>query len=835
MTRLLWTLVLLVAMPLAAFAQTVETAFDKPAFENTVERAEEVLEKATASDEALAQLRKQLVNFRSSATELKEQALTKTEPVQDRIDALGAPPAEGETEAEDVAALREQLNKELEKAKAPVKAAEDLYKQADGLISRIDDLMRHRSTARLVAQNDSPLDPRQISAAVTALITFNANLWAEVTNNLSNDNRASKRIGNLLMVAVLLAVALVLLVRSRVWSRRVQAFFSRNASSRTAALYGFIGSLSQLILPAIGLAVLVQALLLLDLFDLRGYFILRSLGVAGFSLYFASWLARSLFVATSNQGPLIEIDESLTGPMKRSFLALGLMFALRAMLDAAAVGSGQNPDLLAAIPTLTFPLIVVGGIALFRIGRVLANEAQVAGKQENGNPFLGRVATIMGNICVAAGVAGPVLAAFGFDSAGNRLVFSTAASLLLITGLYIFFRLIGSLTGYTGNTATSAGDEDETQRYGALFRVAVGFIMICIALPLLALIWGARLVDLQEVWLMARDGISFGDNRISLTDFLTFVLVFSIGYTITRILQSALRTTVLPNTRLDSGGQNAIVTGTGYVGIFFAALAAITATGLDLSNLAIVAGALSVGIGFGLQTIVSNFVSGIILLIERPIKAGDWIEVGTYSGYVRKISVRSTEVETFDRASVVIPNADLISGTVTNWTHSSMAGRVRVPVGVAYDSDPRHVEKILLDVAESHPMVLLDPGPAIMFMGFGADSLDFEIRAILRDVNWMLSAKSDMNFEIFKRFSEEGIEIPFAQRDVYIKNLDELAKVKNATDEDDKKKQPEESETPDETGDGDTTDQDQRQHSSAAKDTEDDSVSDDGGDAPGKV
>ena len=831
MKRLFLTLVLLVALPLAAFAQTVETAFDKPAFENTVERAEEVLENATASDEALEQLRKQLVSFRSSAAELKEQALTKTEPVQDRLDALGAPPAEGESEAEDVAALRDQLNKELDKAKAPVKAAEDLYKQADGLITQIDELMRHRSTARLVAQNESPLDPRQITAAISALVAFNAELWAEVTANLSSENRASLRIGNLLLVAVLLAIALILLLRSRVWSRRVQAFFSRNASARTAALYGFIGSLSQLVLPAFGLFVLVQALLLLDLFDLRGYFILRSLGIAGFSLYFASWLARSLFVATSNQGPLIEIDESLTGPMKRSFLALGLMFALRAMLDAAAVGSGQSPAFLAAIPTLTFPLIVVGGIALFRIGRVLASEAQVAGKQEDGNPFLGRVATIMGNICVAAGVAGPVLAALGFDSAGNRLVFSTAASLLLITGFYIFFRLIGSLTGYTGNTATSAGDEDESQRYGALFRVAVGFIMICIALPILALIWGARVVDLQEVWLMARDGIAFGDNRISLTDFLTFVLVFSIGYTITRILQSALRTTVLPNTRLDSGGQNAIVTGTGYVGIFFAALAAITATGLDLSNLAIVAGALSVGIGFGLQTIVSNFVSGIILLIERPIKAGDWIEVGTYSGYVRKISVRSTEVETFDRASVVIPNADLISGTVTNWTHSSMAGRVRVPVGVSYGSDPRHVEKILLEVAESHPMVLLDPGPAIMFMGFGADSLDFEIRAILRDVNWMLSAKSDMNFEIFKRFSEEGIEIPFAQRDVFIKNLDDLKKYSDSSD----KETPEGEDADSTPSKDDANAEEQRKHSAAAKDNEDDTVGDDGGDAPGKV
>jgi small-conductance mechanosensitive channel len=282
----------------------------------------------------------------------------------------------------------------------------------------------------------------------------------------------------------------------------------------------------------------------------------------------------------------------------------------------------------------------------------------------------------------------------------------------------------------------------------------------------------------DRTWLWVQDilsnGFEVGAVRIVPLQFVIGLAMFALFLTGMRWFKREVLPDWVGRTRLDRGGREAVITLTGYVGILVAALVGLSLAGFSLTNLAIVAGALSVGIGFGLQNIVNNFVSGIILLFERPIRTGDWIVAGEVQGFVRRISIRSTLIETFDRADVIVPNSALISNNVTNWMLRDPWGRVTVPIGVAYGSDVDKVTEMLMSVAGEHPLVMLDGKkvnpPQVLFMGFGESSLNFELRCFIREVDKRLLTLSDLNYAIEKKLRQSGIEIPFPQRDIHVRS-----------------------------------------------------------------
>lgn len=714
-------------------------------------RAETVIETDRASIEALEKLRVQLVQWRTSFQQLQNENQDRIETIETQIESLGLKPESGKDPLED---RRVALDKQLAKLNEPIVRAQEAFNRADGMISEIDTLISQRQASEFLQLGPSILNPLLWGSSLGDVFKSFATLSKETSGVLASTYFQDQFSDRLISVLLISIFSILLFIYSGSISNQLNT-----TTKRFEKVIEFLSLCLKYLLRFLALYSLINLAQSLSIFGIRGDLIADNFHLWIGYFIFAFWLVERL-----------QRSWQVSATNKLSVKNLG-NFAIFSPFLLVAQDFGSDLARLQLLEQQSFSVLtsvitVLAGILLWRISVLLKSVISITTTLSS---LQLKLLGFLRRILLGVAVISPLIAAIGYVNAGSAIALPMIKTLGLLALIVILQRLTFDVYAAILNKSEEEAD--------ALAPVLLGFIITISVLPFFAIIWGTRVSSLTELWMQFQDGIKIGDSRISPLDFLTFILLFTIGYMLTRVVQSALRGSILPKTNLDSGAQNALVAGLGYIGIFIAALVSISSTGLDLSSLAIVAGALSVGIGFGLQNIVSNFVSGVILLIERPISQGDWIEVSGKMGYVRNISVRSTRIETFDRTDVIIPNADLVSGVVTNWTRGNTTGRVIIPVGVAYGTDTKKVEKILRDIISQNEHVAKDPAPGVIFQGFGADSMDFEIRAILSDVNYMLSVKSDVNHEIVKRFNKEGIEIPFAQRDVWIRNPEVLKEV----------------------------------------------------------
>jgi small-conductance mechanosensitive channel len=306
-------------------------------------------------------------------------------------------------------------------------------------------------------------------------------------------------------------------------------------------------------------------------------------------------------------------------------------------------------------------------------------------------------------------------------------------------------------------------------------------MVICglVLLPGILMVWG--IYDSLEgatKGLLAL-GFTLGSQRI------TVGLLIGVGgivygsFLISWIIQKLLIDEVLFKRRVEMGVRHSIARLAHYAVMLVGFLLALSALGFEISKITIMLSALGVGIGFGLQSIVNNFVSGLILLFEQPVRVGDTIEIGGKWAEIKRIGIRATTVQTFDRADLIIPNADLISNQVTNWTLRNRLARLIIPVGVAYGSDVSLVMETLMECAKSNPKVANHPPPKVLMLSFGESTLDFELRVIVRDFDDRIEVKSALHQEIDRRFREANITIAFPQRDLHLHGIEEAVNLKS--------------------------------------------------------
>lgn len=756
---------------LFAFLATVSAAQEPAAatappdyklWDNVAERAQAAIDEGTDETAVFEALRGRLASFRAEFAVARDANVARIDNLNAQITALGPVPESGE-EAEDIANRRSSLQQQLQTVQAPIRVADAAFRQAEGLINEIDKIIRARETKRVLSLGPSPLNPVLWGPSLRDFGGIFRNI-AQETTSIADPARQQGLRENIPLVVFLVVVGLLFIVRGRNWAGRAIARLRKRASTGSG-VWQFLVSFLRILLPLIGLFALTQAVRVTGLTGVRIEEILAFIPIWGAVLLVFRWLSESLFSRFEAEA-LIPLKAAQRSEARFYTLLLSLVFVVRGILEVLMSFGTENTETKVVI---AFPVIVVLSLIVFRLGHILRDYKDpmpMNSEHPEEQTSFSRMLKYLGSGLMLVAVVAPIMAGIGYAEAGNFLLFPAIATIAIL-GLLLVLHNFG-----TDIYILLSGQGEEGR--DALIPTLIGFVLFLCATPLLALVWGARVADLLELWTTFSNGFSVGGTRISPTNFIAFAFVFAAGYTLTRLLQGTLRSNVLPKTKIDIGGQTALVSGIGYVGIFLSVIVAITMAGIDLSSLAIVAGALSVGIGFGLQNIVQNFVSGIILLIERPISKGDWIDVNGQMGYVRDISVRSTRIETFDRTDVIIPNADLVSGTVTNYTRGNTVGRLVISVGVAYGSDVRQVEEILMEIANAQPMVLNDPPPSVVFDNFGADSLEFQVRMILRDVNWTMVVKNDVNHEIYAKFKEAGIEIPFAQRDVWLRNPEAL-------------------------------------------------------------
>ena len=750
----LWTLTAALLLATVGFERKAwAEAGEEPSIEELKKSLDEI-EAATDSEDITAET---LAGFRdklNSATDILRKKIDWLEPrakeAEDRLKELGPAPAkDAPAESTEIAGQRKELTDEFNDIDGELKQARVLTVKTDQLGDRVAQKRHALYANELFARSASILDPSFWTEVYRALPIELRSIEALV-DAWSEHHTRPRWAGAALIIVIIIAIVVVL---TRWWLPRLIGEPSNTRSAKAwAALWVFIWFAIRT--PLAGFAALL-ALTTFGLLTVRLEQIAQGVVAGMAAAAFGHGVARGLLAPEHPHRRLVQEDDETALCFYNHLLwasrALGVLIVLQVIhktLFAPLVITVATNALFAAT-TAAFLVHLV-----LRLGTIKKNRGEALVAASWAHP-LGLLMAVLIGIALVAGYAG-VAAFISLRVIVAAAVFGALFLLLVIT--QTLFASINEQTPKGQMLAESLGIDPRTLGLsGALLSALIRVFLIATSFLLIIGPWEVSTADLFDTVRNIPFGFKIGEIRVSFQAILAAILVLVLLLVLMRIIQRWLERELLPRTGLEPSLQLSIVTIFGYVGAITAIALALSGLGFDLQKIALIAGALSVGIGFGLQSIVSNFVSGLILLTERPIRVGDSIVVKGEEGWVRRVRVRATEIETFDRASVIIPNSEFITGVVKNWTRANRLGRIVVKVGVSYETDPDRVRDILTDIANAHPQIVQTPPPAAYLVAFGETQLEFELRCVVAEVEKGLSVRSELHYAIIQKFREAGI------------------------------------------------------------------------------
>ncbi len=721
-----------------------------------LDQVETAARRSTLSVNTLTELSQRIAPLRDDLRDKIADLEPRLAEMDARLKGLGAVPATG-TEDPAIATERARLTQQRNELDSAVKQAQLLQARATQLSTMLSDRRRAAYAETMFRRSPNLLDPYFWYDVALALPDEGERFVKFVQDWIvhARENAGPARITS---AAIALAGLLVFAIGFVRWWRR-HAFIAQIGARYGMAIASLAVFLRRALTAPLAVFVIFE---LLDQFKLVPDEYDRFVAGLVFGVAMAS-LARA--AATSVLAPddprrrQVAFDDTSAHWHSSHLVWGGRLFGFFLALRALERTIG-TPETIGAAARMIFALAIVAMLV-----HLLVRERDDDERGPRRIPGVRLLAWLVVAVIVGSLLAG--YARFGSFIAG-RVVFTLA----LIATLYLLFIVTDAAINRTMSPESTGGRRFARQigidprRLGLFGKLTSGIVRALFVLVIVALAigrWEVAAGDLLDALRNFSFGVRIGDFTLSFGAIFGAIALFVVIVALTRLLQRWLESEVMPHTAIESSLQLSIVTIIGYLGFIVAVVVALGEIGIDPQKIALVAGALSVGIGFGLQSIVSNFVSGLILLAERPIRVGDQIVVKGDEGFVRRISVRATEIETFDKASVIIPNSELITGVVKNWTHANTLGRLNIRLTVSYDCDADKVIEILQTCATAHADVLKQPPPAVLLTEFGSSALVFEIFCIVPDLTQRGRVKSEIQVAILRAFRASGIDMTPAQ------------------------------------------------------------------------